>query len=163
MPSFDVVSKVDLQEVDNAVNNTLKEVANRYDFRGSKTELTFDRKEKKLHMLAADKMKMDALKEMFLQKAVKRGLEIKTFDFEEPTPTSGGALKRDVKLREGIEQQLAKKMVATIKQSKIKVQASIQGDEVRVQGKQIDDLQAVMQMLKGEDYDTPLQFVNMKS
>ena len=163
MPSFDVVSKVDLQEVDNAVNNTLKEVANRYDFRGSKTELTFDRKEKTLHMVAADKMKMDALKEMFLQKAVKRGLEIKTFDFEEPTPTSGGALKRDVKLREGIEQPLAKKMVAAIKQSKLKVQASIQGDELRVQGKQIDDLQAVISLLKSEDYETPLQFVNMKN
>jgi uncharacterized protein YajQ (UPF0234 family) len=163
MPSFDIVSRVDLQEIDNAVNNTLKEVANRFDFRGSKTELTFDRKEKSLHMVAGDKMKMDALKEMFLQKAVKRGLEIKVFDFEEPTPTSGGALKRDVKLREGIEQPLAKKIVARIKESKIKVQGSIQGEEVRVTGKQIDDLQAVMAMLKGEDYDTPLQFVNFKA
>lgn len=163
MPSFDIVSRIELQEVDNAVNNTLKEVATRYDFRGAKTELTFDRKEKKLHMVAADKMKMDALQEMFLQKAVKRNLEIKSFDFEEPTPTTGGALKRDVKLREGIEQALAKKIVATIKQSKIKVQASIQGEEVRVQGKQIDDLQAVIALLKGEDYDTPLQFVNMKA
>jgi uncharacterized protein YajQ (UPF0234 family) len=163
MPSFDIVSRVDLQEIDNAVNNTLKEVANRFDFRGSRTELTFDRKEKSLHMVAGDKMKMDALKEMFLQKAVKRGLEIKVFDFEEPTPTSGGALKRDVKLREGIEQPLAKKIVARIKESKLKVQASIQGEEVRVSGKQIDDLQAVIALLKGEDYDTPLQFVNFKS
>jgi len=163
MPSFDIVSRVDLQEIDNAVNNTLKEVANRFDFRGSRTELTFDRKEKSLHMVAGDKMKMDALKEMFLQKAVKRGLEIKVFDFEEPTPTSGGAMKRDVKLREGIEQPLAKKIVARIKESKLKVQASIQGEEVRVSGKQIDDLQAVIALLKGEDYDTPLQFVNFKS
>jgi len=163
MPSFDIVSRVDLQEIDNAVNNTLKEVANRYDFRGTRTELTFDRKEKSLHMVAGDKMKMDALKEMFLQKAVKRGLEIKVFDFEEPTPTSGGALKRDVKLREGIEQPLAKKIVAKIKESKIKVQGSIQGDEVRVTGKQIDDLQAIIALLKQDEYDTPLQFVNFKS
>lgn len=163
MPSFDIVSRVEMQEVDNAVNNTLKEVATRYDFRGTKTELTFDRKEKKLHIVAGDKMKIEALREMFLQKAVKRGLEIKVFDFEEPTPTTGGALKQDVKLREGIEQPLAKKIVARIKESKIKVQGSIQGDEVRVTGKQIDDLQAVMAMLKSEKYDTPLQFVNMKS
>lgn len=163
MPSFDIVSRIEHQEIDNAVNNTMKEVANRYDFRGSKTELTFDHKEKKLHMIAGDKMKMDALKEMFLQKAVKRNLEIKVFDFEDPTATSGGALKRDVKLREGIEQDLAKKIVAKIKSTKIKVQGSIQGDEVRVTGKQIDDLQAIMTMLKGEDFDTPLQFVNMKA
>ncbi|MEX0776203.1 MAG: YajQ family cyclic di-GMP-binding protein [Phycisphaeraceae bacterium] len=162
MPSFDVVSRVDFQEVDNAVNNTLKAVATRYDFRGSKTELTFDRKEKKLHMLAAERMKMDALREMFLQAAVKRGLEVKTFQFDEPTPTSGGALKRDVTIREGIPQDLAKQMVKAIKDSKIKVQASIQGEELRITGKQLDDLQAVMTLLKGQPSEVPLQFVNMK-
>lgn len=162
MPSFDVVNKIDTQELDNAINNTLKEIATRYDFRNLKTELTFDKKEKKLHILAADKMKMDAVREMFLNKAVKRGLDIKLFEFEEPQPTSAGQLKREVKVKEGIAQDTAKKMVRAIKDSKIKVQASIQGEELRVSGKQRDDLQQAMALLRGGGFDVPLQFVNFK-
>src|SRR5690348_9239562 len=98
MPSFDIVNKVDFAELDNAVNNTLKEIATRFDFRGTKTEVTVDKKEKKIHMLAADKMKIDAVREMFLNKAAKRNLSIKTFEFAEPLPTTAGALKREVKI-----------------------------------------------------------------
>ena len=162
MPSFDVVNQLDLQEVDNTVNNTLKQIASRYDFRGSKTELTFDRKEKKLHIVAGDKMKMEAVREMLCQTASKRGLDLKSLKFEDPTPTSGGALKRDVKLLEGIEQDIARKIVKLIKDAKLKVQASIQGDQVRVTGKQIDDLQAVIALLKQHDLGIPLQYVNMQ-
>jgi uncharacterized protein YajQ (UPF0234 family) len=162
MPSFDAVNEINLQEVDNTVNNTLKAIATRYDFRGSHTELTFDRKEKKLHLVAADKMKMEAVREMLCQAASKRGIDLKSLKFEEATPTSGGALKRDVKLLEGIDQDIAKKMVKLIKDSKIKVQAAIQGDKVRVTGKQIDDLQQVMALLKQADLGIPLQFNNMQ-
>jgi uncharacterized protein YajQ (UPF0234 family) len=163
MPSFDIVSRVDLQEVDNAINNTRKEIATRYDFRNSKTEVTFDRKTKKIHVVTDDKMKMDALREMLLTKAVKRGIDIKSFKFEEPTPTAHGALKRDIELREGIEKELAQKIVKLIKDQKLKVQSSIQGEEVRVTGKQIDDLQAVMALVRGASLEVPVQFVNMKS
>ncbi len=163
MPSFDIVSRVELQEVDNAINNTLKALQQRYDFRGSKFEITHDRKEKKLHILAEDKMKMEAIQETLQQNAVKRKVDLKTLKFEEPQPAAGSQLKRDVVIREGIEQDTAKKIVKMVKESKLKVQASIQGDEVRVTGKNIDDLQAVIALLNGADLDVPLQYVNMKS
>ncbi len=163
MPSFDVVSKVEWQELDNALNNTRKEIVTRYDFRNSKTTLTFDRKEQTLHIVTEDAMKMEAIKEMFLSKAIKRGLDVRSFTFDEPLPTSQGHLKREVHVKEGIEQDLAKRIVKMIKDSKIKVQGSIQGDQVRVTGKQIDDLQAVMALLRGAGLEVPVQFVNMKS
>ncbi len=163
MPSFDIVSRVELQEVDNAINNTLKALQQRYDFRGSKFEVTHDRKEKKIHILAEDKMKMEAIKETLQQNAVKRKIDLKTLKFEDEQPAAGSQVKRDVVIREGIEQEIAKKIVKLIKDSKIKVQASIQGEEVRVSGKSIDDLQTVIGMVKGGDFDVPLQFVNMKS
>jgi cyclic-di-GMP-binding protein len=161
MPSFDAVSRVEMQEVDNAINNTLKEIATRYDFRGLHTEIVFDKKEKKINVVAADQMKMDAIKEMFLAKAAKRNLEIKSFEFKDPEPTAKAALKRVIVVKEGIPQELAKKLVKQIKDTKIKVQASIQGEELRVTGKNRDDLQAVMQLLRTET-EVPLQFVNFK-
>lgn len=163
MPSFDVVSRVDMQEVDNAINNARKEIATRYDFRNSRTEINFDRKEKKINVVAEDKMKMDAIREILLSKAVKRGIDLKSFEFGEPVPAAHAALKREIKVKEGIEQDLAKKIVRIIKDSKIKVQASIQGEEVRVSGKQIDDLQSVIALLRGSNLEVPLQYVNMKS
>ena len=163
MPQFDVVSRIEMQEVANAVNNTAKEVSTRYDFKGSDTRVELDKKANNIHMVAADKMKMDAVAEIFIRHAIKRKLDQEAFDFEEPTPTARGALKRDVKIREGIDQDTAKKIVKRIKDSKMKVQASIQGDEVRVQGKKIDDLQQVIAMLKEADLGVPLQFINMKS
>lgn len=163
MPSFDIVSRVELQEVDNAINNTLKALQQRYDFRGSKFEVVHDRKEKKIKVHAEDKMKMEAIKETLQQNAVKRKIDLKTLKFEEPQPAAGSQLKREVLIREGIEQDTAKKIVKMIKETKLKVQASIQGDEVRVSGKSIDDLQSVIALLKGSDVEVPLQFVNMKS
>lgn len=162
MPSFDIVSQVEMQEIDNTINNTRKEVATRYDFRGSRVEIDLDKKAKRIHLVAEDKMKMEALREMLTSNAAKRKVDLKALKFEEPEPTSQGALKRDVIIREGIEQDIAKKIVKTIKGSKIKVQASIQGDSVRVTGKQIDDLQQVMTLMREADFDLPLQFENMK-
>ena len=163
MPSFDIVSRVEMQEVENALNNTRKEIATRYDFQRSKTEVTFDKKEKKIHVVTDDSMKMDAVKEMLLKNFAKRKVDLRSLQFEDPTPTAHAALKRDVLIKEGIEKDIAKQIVAIIKESKIKVQASIQGDELRVSGKQIDDLQSVMSLLKGTDLPVGLQFLNLKS
>ncbi|MCX5662952.1 MAG: YajQ family cyclic di-GMP-binding protein [Planctomycetota bacterium] len=162
MPSFDVVSRVDLQEVDNTINNTRKAIMTRYDFRGSKTELLFDRKEKKINIHTEDKMKLDAVTEMLRAAAVKRGLDLKSLKFGDPVPSTGMSLRCEVKIKEGIEQEAAKKLVKLIKDAKLKVQASIQGDELRITGKQRDDLQQAIALLKGSGAEVPLQFVNMK-
>lgn len=163
MPSFDIVSRVEMQEIDNAVNNTVKAIQQRFDFRGSKTEVTLDKKEKKIRILTEDKMKMEAVKEMLQQNAVKRKIDLKTLKFEEPQPAAGSQLRREVVIKEGIDQDTAKKIVKLIKDAKMKVQASIQGDEVRVSGKKIDDLQQAIALVRGAGLDLPLQFVNMKS
>ncbi len=162
MPTFDVVSQVEMHEVDNAVNNTRKEIVTRYDFRNTKTQVDLDKKEKKIKILAGDKMKMEAVREMLMNQAAKRKLDLKSFEFQEIEPTSDAAFKREVNIREGIDQPTAKKIVKMIKETKLKVQASIQKDQVRVSGKKLDDLQAVISLLKGADIGVPLQYVNMK-
>jgi len=162
MPSFDIVNQVNLQEVDNAVNNTLKEVASRYDFRGLHTEIGFDRKTKKIHIVAADKMKMTAVREMLVRNFIKRNLNPKAIQFKDPEGTSQGNLKMDAELQEGIPRDTAKKIVKVIKELKMKVQPAIQEDQIRVSSKKIDDLQSVIQHLRGKDLNIPLQFINMK-
>lgn len=163
MPSFDIVSRFNFAELDNAINNTKKAVAARFDFKGSPIEITVDPKEKTLKFVAEDGTKMKGLREMFHSAAVRRGLEGRAFDWGETEPTIAGKLKCSAKIVDGIEQEKAKSMVKIIKESKMKVQASIQGDELRVSGKQIDDLQAVMKLLNGSELGIPLQYVNMKS
>lgn len=162
MPSFDVVSRFNFPELDNAINNTLKAIANRFDFRGSAVEITADKKEKKLKVVAEDGTKIKGVLEMFHAAAVKRGLDLKSFDWDEGELTAGGRMKKDAKIRDGLEQEKAKEMVRLIKDSKMKVQASIQGEELRINGKQRDDLQAAMRMLEGAGLGIPLQFVNMR-
>jgi len=162
MPEFDIVNKVDLQEVDNAVNGTLREIAKRYDFRGSKTELSFNKKEQILHIVTEDEMKMKAVGDMLSDSFVKRGINPKTLDYQTIEPTSQGMVKRDIKLRQGIDADTCRNIAKTIKDTKLKVQVKIQGDTLRVSGKQIDDLQEVIQLLKGMELPVPLQFVNMK-
>ena len=163
MPSFDIVSRLNWAELDNAINNTKKAIATRFDFRGCTAEITVDRKEKKMHVLTEDGTKQNAIQEMFESAAVKRGLALKSFDWGEPESGASGKMKRDVKIREGLEQDMAKQIVKLVKESKLKVQASIQGEEVRVTGKQIDDLQAVIKLLTGAGMPVPLQYVNMQS
>ncbi|QNN22983.1 YajQ family cyclic di-GMP-binding protein [Planctomycetales bacterium ZRK34] len=164
MPSFDIVSKIEPHELENALNNTRKAIMQRYDFRGSPVEITHDAKANTLSITAADKMKSEAVKEILQQQAVKRGLDLKVLKFDEAEPAAGTAYRRTVHIQQGIPQDVAKNIVKQIKESKIKVQASIQGEEVRVNGKKIDDLQSVIQMLKADDkIGVPLQFVNMKS
>ena len=163
MPSFDIVSQVDMQELDNALNNVKKEVATRYDFRGSETQVELNKKEKKIHIVSSDEMKMNALRDMLIGHCIRRKVDAKTLDFKEFQPTSKGHLKMDVEIKEGLSDEIARKIVKMIKEKKLKVQAAIQGDQVRVTAKKIDDLQTVIGMCREGSFDLPLQYVNMKS
>jgi uncharacterized protein YajQ (UPF0234 family) len=163
MPSFDVVSEVDLQETDNAVNNVKKELLTRYDFKGSETSLELDKKSETITVITTDDMKMRALKELLIASFVKRGVDTRSAEFGETEKAGGTKLKRIVKLKKGIDRDNAKKITTLIKQSGLKVQSAIMEDKLRVTGKKIDDLQAVIRLLKENLTELPLQFVNMKS
>jgi uncharacterized protein YajQ (UPF0234 family) len=163
-PSLDIVSKLNFAELDNAINNLKKMMATRFDFRGSKWTIEVDQKEKKLKIVAEDATKHRGIQEEFLKCAMRRGIDHRAFDFGEPEHGLGGLLKREVKLRNGLETDKCKEIVAKIKATGLKVQASIQGDEVRLSGKQIDDLRAAMAQLQAdESLGVPLQFINMRS
>lgn len=161
MPSFDVVSEVDMQEVDNAVNQARKEISNRYDFRNSKSEIVFD-KQPEINLVADDKMKLEALSECLKQKLSKRGVGLKSLDFQEPQPAGGSTIKQLIKIKQGISTDDGKKIVKAIKEKNFKkVQAQIQQEQVRVTAPKRDELQAVIQMLK-EEIELELQFTNFK-
>ncbi len=162
MPSFDIVSELDLQEVDNAVNNVRKETETRYDFKGVTTTIDFNRKAKTISLITGDDMKIRAIRDMLVAHFVRRKVDPKSMEFDEAQKTSLGQLKQEIKLHDGIDKDSARKLVKMIKDSKLKVQAAIQDEQVRVTGKQIDDLQAVMALLRGSDFELPLQYVNMK-
>jgi uncharacterized protein YajQ (UPF0234 family) len=162
MPSFDVVSHVDMQEMDNAVNMVKKEVRARYDFRGSKTEVELDRKTGGIRFLTEDEMKLRALHDLLIEKAVKRGIDTKAFSFPKPEQAAGDMLRQEVEVTTGIDTDTARRLVKLVKDSKLKVQAAIQGDELRISGKKRDDLQSVIRLLKEADAEIPLQFVNMR-
>jgi len=163
MPSFDIVSRIDLQEVDNAVNITTKAILTRYDFRNSKTAINLDKKEKKIHVTTEDDMKLRAVQEALIENLVKRKVDRRCLDAKETEPTSHGMLKRDFAIKEGIDSDNARNIVKMIKEKRLKVQAAIQDNQVRVTGKKIDDLQEVIQMLRGANLPIPLQFVNMQN
>ncbi|MGE4299455.1 MAG: YajQ family cyclic di-GMP-binding protein [Desulfovibrionaceae bacterium] len=163
MPSFDIVSQVDLQEVDNAVNNVKKEVETRYDFRGVTTEIDLNRKDKRIAVTTGDDMKIRAIREMLISHFTKRKVDSRVMEFGDPEPTSKGQLKQTISIKEGIDKDSAKKLVKIIKDSKLKVQAAIQDEQVRVTGKKIDDLQDVIALMRDAKVDMPLQYVNMKS
>lgn len=163
MPSFDIVNEIDLQEVDNAVNITKKVIETRYDFRGTDTEIELDKKGKKIGVVTGDTMKMDAVKDLLATNLIKRKVSPKCLDYGEVEPTSKGAVKMEVKLKEGIDHDMAKKIVKLIKDTGLKVQAAIQDEQVRVTAKKIDDLQAVIAAVRGANLEIPLQYVNMKS
>lgn len=162
MPSFDVVSRVDLQEMDNAVNLVKKEVSTRFDFRGSKTSVDLDRKEVTITFLTEDDMRLRALREMLITKAVKRGIDTDAFTFGTPQRAGGDMMRQEVTVATGIDVDTARKVVKAIKDKKLKVQAAIQGEEVRISGKKRDDLQQAIALLKEQDFGMPLQFVNMR-
>ncbi len=160
MPSFDIVSELNLQELDNAVNQTKKEIITRYDFKGSKSDITLDKDG--IHLLADDDYKMKALADIFQNKAVKRGLNLKSFEIGKFEPAGGQMLRCLVKLVKGIETEKARELVKTVKGMNLKVQAAIEGEKLRVSGKNRDDLQAVISHLKAKDFPIPLQFNNFR-
>jgi cyclic-di-GMP-binding protein len=162
MPSFDVVSRVDFQEIDNAVNITKKAILSRYDFRNSKTEIVFDKKEKKIHVTTEDDMKLRAVQDSLIENLVKRKVDRKFLEVKPPGPAAQGMIRRELSIKEGVDSETARSIVKLIKDRKLKVQAAIQENQVRVTGKKIDDLQEVMQMLRGSALPIPLQFVNMQ-
>ena len=160
MPSFDVVCVVDLQEVDNAVQQTLKELGNRFDFKGARFEVRRDANA--IHLLAQDDFKLKALREILQERLARRQVPLKAIRAGTPEAAAGGALRQQLDLQQGIAPDRAREIVKLIKETKLKVQASIQGDQVRVSGKKRDDLQAVIQLLRQQDFDLAMQFANFR-
>jgi len=163
MPSVDVVSKVEEQALDNAINNVKREISTRFDFKNVKSEVTFDRKAKCIHIVTGDDWKVKAVTEMLFGQCIRLKVDSKCLELKEIEPTSHDTVKMDILIKEGIPRETGQKIVKLIKGLKIKVQPAIQEDQVRLTGKKIDDLQEIMQLLREQDYNIPLQFVNMKS
>jgi cyclic-di-GMP-binding protein len=162
MPQFDIVSKVDLQTLDNAINTAKKEIENRYDFRGSNTELTLDKKTMIIHVVTEDDMKMDQVETVLISKFVKNRIDPLSLDFGKENYAAGKQIKKDIQVKQGIDKEAAKKIVKAIKDTKLKVQASIMEDQVRVTSAKIDFLQDVISMCRTTDFGVALQFDNMK-
>lgn len=162
MASFDIVSRIDLQEVDNAVNITKKAILSRYDFRQSKTEIIFDKKEKKIRVITEDDMKLRAVQDTLIENLVKRRVDRKCLDAKPSEMAAHGMIQREISIKEGVDSDTARNIVKMIKERKLKVQAAIQESQVRVTAKKIDDLQEVIQLLRSTQLPIPLQFINMQ-
>jgi len=161
--SFDVSTGVDLQEVDNAVNQAQKEIGQRYDFKGSKSSIEFKRAESILVLIADDDFKMRALFDVLQTKLIKRGVPVKNLDIGETKPAGGDTVRKELKLKTALDSDTAKKVAAAIKEAKLKkVQAAIQGDQVRVSSPSKDDLQGAIQLLKSKDFGVELKFGNYR-
>ncbi|MFI5453278.1 YajQ family cyclic di-GMP-binding protein [Pedobacter sp. UC225_61] len=163
MPTFDIVSKVDAQTLDNAINNAKKEILNRYDFNGSNSTVELDKKTNVITIVTEDDMRLKAITDSIISRMMKQNLDPKSLDFGKDIAASGNMIRKELKIKEGIDKEAAKKIVAKIKDSKLKVQASMMDDQVRVQSKSIDDLQKVISLCRGEDFGQPLQFINMRN
>ena len=160
--SFDVVSKVDMQEVKNAVEQALKEIHQRFDFKGTKTELTLKEKANELVVLSDDEYKLKSVVDIVKAKLIKRNVSVKAFVFGSMEPALGGTVRQIAKIQNGLAAEKAKEIVKEIKEGKFKAQAQIQGDQIRVQGKSRDELQVVITFLKSKDFVVDLQFVNYR-
>lgn len=162
MPSFDIVSKIDLQEIDNAVNIAKKELSTRFDFKGSKSSIEFSKDE--LVLASDDEYKLGQLKDILESKVLKRGLSLLSLDYQKLEDATLGTVRQRIKLKQGVGKEDGKKIIQIIKDTKLKVQAQIMDEQVRVTGKKIDDLQEVMSTLRNNaEIPLPLQFVNMRS
>ena len=161
MASFDIVSEIDIQEMDNAVNQARKEIGSRFDFKGSQSEIKWDRKT--LQILSEDKdYKLGAIKDILQSTAHRRGIDIRVLQFKEPAPATGKMWRQNVNLVQRLDKEKAKKLVKIIKDSKLKVQPAVQGELVRVSSKSIDTLRECMDMVKKSDFEIPVQFTNMR-
>ena len=162
MPSFDIVSVVDMQEVDNAVNQAVKEISQRYDFKGSKTEVALE-KDGTIRLQTEDDFRLKAVVDVLQSKFVRRGVSLKALQYGKVEPASGGRVRQVVTIQQGISKEKGREIVALVKETRLKVQSQIQEEQVRVTGKNIDDLQEVIRMLKGKDLGVEMQFVNLRS
>ena len=160
MPSFDVISKINYQEFDNALFNCLREIGNRYDFKG--LHITIERKEKNVTTLAPDELKLKQVNELLQTHLIRRKVDPRVFDIKSSEGASGGAIRQTSELKEGISQENAKKIISDIKKMKLKIQIKIQGEELRVDGKKKDDLQEAIVAIKGFDIGLPIDFVNFR-
>lgn len=163
MPSFDVVSKFDMQEIDNAVNMVKRDIANRFDFKGSSADLELNKNENSIKLKADNEYQIKAIADMLEKRAISRKVSIKTFEYGQIEQASGMNLRQMLKLKQGIDRDNATKINKLIKSQKMKVQSQIQGDQLRVTAKKIDDLQKMIQVIKEENLSLPLQFINMRS
>ncbi len=160
--SFDIVSEINLQEMDNAVNQAVKEITTRYDFKGSAASLAFDRKGKELTMTADGEPQLDAVKKVTIEKMIKRGVDPKCLDYQAIEQATHKTVRQKVKLKDGIDKETAKEIQKSIKELKLKVNASIQGEALRVSGSKKDDLQAVIAHFKAHPPKIPIQFNNYR-
>ena len=160
MPSFDVISKINYQEFDNALANCLREIGNRYDFKG--LQITIERKEKNVTTLAPDELKLKQVNELLQTHLIRRKVDPRVFDIKSSEGASGGAIRQVSELKEGISQENAKKIIADIKKMKLKIQIKIQGEELRVDGKKKDELQEAITAIKAIDIGLPIDFVNFR-
>lgn len=160
MPSFDIVSKTDLAEVDNALGNILREIETRFDFKGS--HCTIERKEETLTVQADDQLKLKQMHELIRTHFTRRKLDSGALDWKEPEKASGDTVRQTIIVKQGVDKDLAKTLVKAIKDSKLKVQVAIQGDELRVTGKKRDDLQDAIAHIKSLKIELPLQYVNFR-
>jgi uncharacterized protein YajQ (UPF0234 family) len=163
MPSFDIVNKVDVQLLDNAINTTKKEIQTRFDFKNSNTELDLDKANLKLMITTDNSMRIKTIEDILLVRAVKQAIDGKCFDFTSEDYPSGSMVKKEIKIKQGIDKETAKKIVKIIKDLKLKVEASIMDEQVRVTSKKIDELQSVIQTIRQSNLGIPVQFINMKS
>ena len=162
MPSFDIVSKVDIQILDNAINSASREISNRYDFKGSDSTIELDKKSFSLKIMTEDEFRLGQIEGILIGQFVKNKLDPKSLDNGKEQYASGNRLRKDIIVKQGIDKETAKKIVKSIKDTKAKVQAAIQDDQIRVTGKKIDDLQGVIAHCRANDFELPLQFINFK-
>ncbi|WP_440618573.1 YajQ family cyclic di-GMP-binding protein [Candidatus Pelagibacter sp. HIMB1493] len=160
MPSFDVISKINYQEFDNALANCLREISNRYDFKG--LHIAIERKDKSVTTNAPDELKLKQVNELLQTHLVRRKVDPRVLEVKSSEGASGGAIRQVSELKEGISQENAKKVIADIKKLKLKIQVKIQGDELRVDGKKRDDLQEAIAAIKAIDIGLPIDFVNFR-
>ncbi|HEV7230583.1 MAG TPA: YajQ family cyclic di-GMP-binding protein [Bacteroidia bacterium] len=162
MPSFDIVSKIDHQTLDNVLNVSRKEIVNRFDFRNSKTEINFNKKDMLVSLLTEDDMRIKSIIDVIRSRMAKQQLDSSCLDVGKELYASGNMVRQDVKIKEGIDKDTARKIIKDIKDSGLKVQPQLMDDQLRVTAKKIDDLQKVIGLIRQKSYDLPLQFVNMK-
>ncbi len=160
--SFDIICEVDMQEVTNAVNQAMKEIGQRFDFKGSKSNIELDKEKAVITLTSDDEIKLKSVIDILQSKLIKRGVAIKALNYGKVEPAAGNTVRQVITLQQGIPQEKAKEIVKFIKDAKLKVNVEIQKDQVRIRGKKIDDLQAIIAMLKEKDFDIHLQFANYR-